>query len=163
MELVYLLLGSNLGDRNAYLIEARQLLEKTVGRQTRQSSVYETQSWGVENLPDYLNQVLEIETDLLPTTILEKTQEIEKKLHRERTNKWHSRTIDIDILFFGNAIINLPELKIPHPELQNRLFTLAPLEELIPDFVHPVLKKNVRQLKQEVNKQLLVTKYLFTD
>jgi len=159
MQLVYFLLGSNLGDRNKYLKEASQLLEQTVGRKTRSSSVYETQSWGVANLPDYLNQVIEMETNLLPEFILEKTQAIEEKLHRQRTNKWQSRTIDIDILFYNKVILNLPKLKIPHPELQNRMFTLAPLDELIPDFVHPILKKTVHQLKQEVNDGLLVKKH----
>ncbi len=158
METVYFLLGSNLGDRNSYLNEAKKLLIKTVGREVRSSAVYETQSWGVANLPDYLNQVIEMETDFLPLFILEKTQDIEEKLHRERTNKWHSRTIDIDILFFGKTIINLPELKVPHPELQNRLFTLVPLDELIPDFVHPVLNKTIHELKQHVTDGLLVTK-----
>jgi len=160
MQLVYFLLGSNLGDRNKYLKEASQLLEQTVGRKTRSSSVYETQSWGVVNLPDYLNQVIEMETNLLPEFILEKTQAIEEKLHRQRTNKWQSRTIDIDILFYDKVILNLPKLKIPHPELQNRMFTLAPLDELIPDFVHPILKKTVHQLKQEVNDGLLVKKQM---
>ncbi len=160
MQLVYFLLGSNLGDRNKYLKEASQLLEQTVGRKTRSSSVYETQSWGVVNLPDYLNQVIEMETNLLPEFILEKTQAIEEKLHRQRTNKWQSRTIDIDILFYDKVILNLPKLKIPHPELQNRMFTLAPLDELIPDFVHPILKKTVHQLKQEVNDGLLAKKHM---
>ena len=160
MQLVYFLLGSNLGDRNKYLKEASQLLEQTVGRKTRSSSVYETQSWGVANLPDYLNQVIEMETNLLPEFILEKTQAIEEKLHRQRTNKWQSRTIDIDILFYDKVTLNLPKLKIPHPELQNRMFTLAPLDELIPDFVHPILKKTVHQLKQEVNDGLLAKKHM---
>ena len=159
MELVYFLLGSNLGDRNTYLKEARQQLQNTVGKIIRISSVYETESWGVANLPDYLNQVVEVETNLLPAVILEKIQFIEQNLQRERTIKWVSRTIDVDILFYGEAIIDLPQLKIPHPELQNRLFTLTPLEELIPGFVHPVLKKTIKQLKQDVNDNLLVTKY----
>ena len=159
MQTVYLLLGSNLGDRNTYIKEASVLLELLVGKINRSSSIYETQSWGVENLPDYLNQVLEIETNLAPEIILEKTQIIEEKLLRERTNKWHSRTIDIDILFYGFAIIDTNQLKIPHPEIQNRLFTLVPLNELIPDFVHPVLKKTIYKLKQEVNDNLLVKKY----
>ncbi|MVN22301.1 2-amino-4-hydroxy-6-hydroxymethyldihydropteridine diphosphokinase [Mucilaginibacter arboris] len=163
MELVYFLLGSNLGDRNWYLKEACRLLEKTVGRMVRSSAVYETQSWGVSDLPDYLNMVVEMETSLLPTVVLKKTQEIEEKLHRERTKKWHSRTIDVDILFFGKVIVNLPELKIPHPELHNRLFTLVPLDELIPDFIHPVLHKTVHSLKQEVNDGLLVKKYKLTN
>ncbi len=160
MELVYFLLGSNLGDRNTYLKEARQQLQNTVGKITRVSSVYETESWGVADLPDYLNQVVEVETNLLPIVILEKLQFIEQNLHRERTIRWLSRTIDVDILFYGEAIIDLPQLKIPHPELQNRLFTLTPLEELIPGFVHPVLKKTINQLKQDVHDNLSVTKYV---
>lgn len=159
MELVYFLLGSNLGDRNMYLKEARKLLEETVGKERRCSSVYETQSWGVADLPDYLNQVIEMETYLEPIIILQKTQVIEEKLHRERTKKWDSRTIDIDILFYSNVIINLTKLKIPHPQLHNRLFTLAPLDELIPEFVHPVLKKTINQLKQDVDDGLLVKEY----
>ncbi len=161
MELVYFLLGSNLGDRNNYLKEARLQLQCAIGEISRTSAVYETESWGVAGLPDYLNQVVEIATNLLPESILIKTQFIEEKLHRERTIKWHSRTIDIDILFFGEAIVNLPELKIPHPQLQNRLFTLAPLDELIPDFVHPGLRKTIHELKQEIKDDLLVKIYAY--
>jgi len=163
MELVYFLLGSNLGDRNAYLKEARKLLEQSVGKEIRSSSIYETQSWGVADLPDYLNQVIEMETKLQPEVVLKKTQAIEEKLHRERTKKWDSRTIDIDILFYGEVIINLTELKIPHPQLHNRLFTLVPLDELIPDFIHPVLKKSIHRLKQDVNDGLFVKKYTLTN
>lgn len=163
MEFVYLLLGSNLGDRIGLLKEARLQLLHSIGSIIRSSSVYETQSWGIANQPDYLNQVLEMQTNLLPEVILKKTQSIEENLHRERTKKWDSRTIDIDILLFGKTIINLPELKIPHPELQNRLFTLIPLEELIPDFIHPVLNKTTKELRQEVNDNLLVTKYGISD
>lgn len=160
MQTLYLLLGSNLGDRNTYIKEACMLLELLVGKIKRSSSIYETQSWGVENLPDYLNQVLEMETDFEPEIILKNTQIIEEKLLRERTNKWYSRTIDIDILFYGSTIINSNQLKIPHPEIQNRLFTLVPLDELIPDYIHPVLKKTIHKLKQEVNDNLLVKKYI---
>jgi 2-amino-4-hydroxy-6-hydroxymethyldihydropteridine diphosphokinase len=163
MELVYFLLGSNLGDRNMLLKEARGLLNESVGKEIRSSSVFETESWGVADLPDYLNQVIEMETSLEPEAVLEKTQAIEEKLHRERTKKWDSRTMDIDILFFGERIINSPDLKIPHPELHKRLFTLAPLEELVPDFVHPILNKTIQQLKQDVDDGLLVKKYTATN
>ncbi len=163
MQLVYFLLGSNLGDRNEYLKEALLHLQNDVGEILRVSSVYETQSWGLENLPDYLNQVAEIETSVLPQEILEKTQAIEEMLHRQRTKKWDSRTIDIDVLFFGNSVVDLPGLKIPHPQIQNRLFTLVPLIELIPDFIHPVLKKTIQELRQEVKDGLLVKKYTFTN
>lgn len=161
MQTVYLLLGSNLGDRNAYLKEALQQLEKSVGRVIRTSSVYETQSWGVANQPDYLNQVVEMETLFLPDKILEKTQYIEENLYRERTKKWDSRTIDIDVLFYGTEIIDLPNLKIPHLQIQNRLFTLVPLNELIPNFVHPILNKTIQELRQEVSDELLVKKIAF--
>lgn len=161
MQKIYLLLGSNLGDRNRYLKEALQHLKNDVGRIVRVSSVYETQSWGVADLPDYLNQVVEMETLFLPQEILKKTQLIEEMLHRQRTKKWHSRTIDIDVLFFGNLVVDLPGLKIPHPQIQNRLFTLVPLNELIPNFIHPVLKKTIKELQQEVNDDLLVKKYTF--
>jgi 2-amino-4-hydroxy-6-hydroxymethyldihydropteridine diphosphokinase len=163
MELVYFLLGSNLGDRNMLLKEARGLLAGSVGKEIRSSSVFETQSWGVADLPDYLNQVIEMETNLQPEAVLEKTQAIEEKLHRERTKKWDSRTMDIDILFFGERILNSPNLKIPHPELHKRLFTLAPLEELVPDFVHPILNKTIQKLKQDVDDGLLVKKYTATN
>ncbi|MGI4750922.1 MAG: 2-amino-4-hydroxy-6-hydroxymethyldihydropteridine diphosphokinase [Janthinobacterium lividum] len=161
MQKVYLLLGSNLGDRNEYLKEALQHLKNDVGRIVRVSSVYETQSWGVADLPDYLNQVVEMETLFLPQEILKKTQFIEEILHRERTKKWDSRTIDIDVLFFGTEVIDLPQLKIPHPQIQNRLFTLVPLNELIPNFMHPVLKKTIHELRQEVQDDLPVKKFAF--
>ncbi|RYE18479.1 MAG: 2-amino-4-hydroxy-6-hydroxymethyldihydropteridine diphosphokinase [Sphingobacteriaceae bacterium] len=163
MQTVYLLLGSNLGDRKTYLKEALLQLEENVGRIIRTSSVYETQSWGVAGQPDYLNQVVEIETLFLPDQILKKTQSIEENLLRERTKKWDSRTIDIDILFYGREIIDLPQLKIPHPQIQNRLFTLVPLNELIPNFMHPILNKTIQALRQEVNDGLLVKKIAFTN
>lgn len=162
MQSVYFLLGSNLGDRNRYLKEALQHLENDVGRLIRKSAVYETQSWGVSGLPDYLNQVVEMETLFLPHQILEKTQHIEEILHRQRTKKWDSRTIDIDVLFFGMEVIDLPQLKIPHPQIQNRLFTLVPLNELIPSFVHPVLKKTIQELRDNVQDDLPVKKLDFT-
>ncbi|WP_419800966.1 2-amino-4-hydroxy-6-hydroxymethyldihydropteridine diphosphokinase [Mucilaginibacter sp.] len=163
MQTVYFLLGSNLGDKKTYLKEALLQLEKNVGRTIRTSSIYETQSWGVTGQPDYLNQVVEMETLFLPDKILEKTQKIENFLHRERTKKWGSRTIDIDVLFFGKEIIDLPQLKIPHPQIQHRLFTLVPLNELIPDFVHPILNKTIQELRQEVGDGLLVKKIAFTN
>lgn len=159
MEDVYFLLGSNLGDRKTYLKEASVELQREVGKLLKRSSIYETESWGVEGLPHYLNQVIILQTVLQPMAILEKTKAIEENLKRERTNKWHSRTIDIDILFFGETILDSADLKIPHPELHNRLFTLAPLEELEPEFVHPILKKTMRELKRDVDDRLLVKKY----
>ncbi len=155
---VYLLLGSNLGDRVGYLEQATDLISKDVGAILRLSSIYETQSWGKTDEPDYLNQVIYLETDLPAGTILEKILGIENKMGRIRQVKWGSRIIDIDILFYGEHTINQPGLIIPHPELHHRLFTLAPLDELIPNFMHPVLGKQIFELKSELKSDLHVKK-----
>ena len=153
---VYLLLGSNLGDRISYLRQASRLIRETVAAVIQASSVYETQSWGKTDEPDYLNQVLYIETDLHPGLLLEKLLDIETIMGRKREVKWGSRIIDIDILFYGDQKINEPNLVVPHPELHNRMFTLAPLNEIAPDFVHPVLQKKISDLKSELKSDLTV-------
>ena len=153
---VYLLLGSNLGDRISYLRQASRLIAETVATVIQASSVYETQSWGKTDEPDYLNEVLYIETDLHPDLLLEKLLGIETIMGRKREVKWGSRIIDIDILFYGDQTINEPQLVVPHPELHNRMFTLAPLNEIAPDFVHPVLQKKISDLKSELKSDLTV-------
>ena len=153
---VYLLLGSNLGDRISYLRQASRLIGETVATVIQASSVYETQSWGKTDEPDYLNQVLYIETDLHPGLLLEKLLGLETIIGRKREVKWGSRIIDIDILFYGDQTINEPQLVVPHPELHNRMFTLAPLNEIAPDFVHPVLQKKISDLKSELKSDLTV-------
>ncbi|HEY9197582.1 MAG TPA: 2-amino-4-hydroxy-6-hydroxymethyldihydropteridine diphosphokinase [Mucilaginibacter sp.] len=155
---VFLLLGSNLGDRKWFLQQAINHIRGTVGPVVKTSSVYETQSWGKTDAPDYLNQVLQVQTVLSAREVLTIILNIELLLGRKREEKWGSRTIDIDILFYGDALINEPELKIPHPELQKRRFTLEPLAEIAPDFVHPVIKKNILQLKNELIDKLVVKK-----
>jgi len=158
MRKVFLLLGSNLGNRHAYLQQAAAAISKQVGQVTKTSAVYETQSWGKTNEPDYLNQVLLLQTDIAPHAVLEKILQIEASLGRLRKEKWGSRTIDIDILFYDDEIINEPALIIPHPELQNRRFTLEPLAEIAPDKIHPIFKKNMLQLKNELRDCLIVKK-----
>jgi len=155
---VFLLLGSNLGDRKWFLQQAINHIRGAVGPVVKTSSVYETQSWGKTDAPDYLNQVLQVQTALSAREVLTIILNIELLLGRKREEKWGSRTIDIDILFYGDALINEPELKIPHPELQKRRFTLEPLAEIAPDFVHPVIKKNILQLKNELIDKLVVKK-----
>ena len=155
---VFLLLGSNLGDRYLYLNEAIARIESDIAPVMKASSVYETQSWGKMDAPDYLNQVVEVQTDLPAHIILEKVLNIENILGRQRKEKWGSRTIDIDILFYGNAIIDEPGLHIPHPELHKRQFTLDPLAEIASDFVHPVIKRNIKELKNELKDGLIVKK-----
>jgi 2-amino-4-hydroxy-6-hydroxymethyldihydropteridine diphosphokinase len=155
---VFLLLGSNLGDRQLFLQQAIQHIEADVAAVVKQSSVYETQSWGKTDLPDYLNQVIQLKTNLPANNVLDKILAIETKLGRRRDEKWGSRTIDIDILFYGSAIINEPGLQVPHPELHNRRFTLEPLAEIAPDLVHPVLNKTSLQLKNMLSDSLIVKK-----
>ncbi|WDF80145.1 2-amino-4-hydroxy-6-hydroxymethyldihydropteridine diphosphokinase [Mucilaginibacter sp. KACC 22773] len=155
---VFLLLGSNLGNRKLLLNEAIERIEAAVGPVLQASSVYETQSWGKTEAPDYLNQVLLLQTDLKAREVLGKILAIELLMGRRREEKWGSRTIDIDILFYGDAIIDEPDLKIPHPEMHKRRFTLAPLAELVPEFEHPLIKKNILQLKNELIDDLVVKK-----
>jgi len=158
MHEVFLLLGSNLGNRQLFLKQAIEHIETEIAPLSKISSVYETQSWGKTDLPDYLNQVVVLLTDLPPQIILQKILNIELKLGRKREEKWGSRTIDIDILFYDDQIISQPGLVIPHPELQKRRFTLDPLAEIAPEWVHPSLKKNILQLKTELIDELNVKK-----
>ena len=158
MHSVFLLLGSNLGDRHLFMAQAIQHIEKDIAPVVQTSSVYETQSWGKTGAPDYLNQVIMLKTALPAQTILKIVLNIEKILGRRREEKWGPRTIDIDILFYDDNIINEPGLHIPHPELHNRGFTLAPLAEIAPGLVHPVFNKNILQLKSELKDSLIVKK-----
>ncbi len=155
---VFLLLGSNLGDRQLYLQKAIKHIETEIAPVVKMSSVFETQSWGKSDAPDYLNQVIQLKTTLTPQVILEKILNIESVLGRKRMEKWGSRIIDIDILFYGSAIITTPDLNIPHPELHKRRFTLEPLVEIAPDFIHPVFNKSIFQLKNELKDNLIVKK-----
>lgn len=155
--LAYLSLGTNLGDRNRFLQEARGLLEDTNTRIIAHSSVYETEPWGNDGQPAYLNQVVAVHTVLSPVNLLNHILSVEIKLGRVRTERWGSRTIDIDILYFGEDVIEQQFLQIPHPRLHLRNFTLYPLAELAPDYTHPVLKKTNRQLLAESTDPLKVS------
>lgn len=158
---VFLLLGSNLGTRELFLQQAIESISVQVAPVQLASSVYETQSWGKTDEPDYLNQVLMLQTDLSAQDVLEKILGIELQMGRKREVKWGSRIIDIDILFCGNAVIHEFNLVVPHPELYKRSFTLIPLAEIAPDFIHPVFKKNILQLKDELKDNLIVKKHIF--
>jgi len=145
----YLLLGSNQGDREYFLNEATQRISQLAGEVIKKSAVYETAAWGLEDQAAFLNQVVQISTPLSPADLLTQINKIEKELGRVREVKWAARVIDIDILYYGDVILQTENLVIPHPHLHERRFTLVPLVELAPDFVHPVL--------QQTNKDLLTT------
>ncbi len=143
---LYILLGANLGDRLQTFAEARMLLFERVGPIVCQSALYETAPWGVTDQPSYLNQVLQLSTDLTPKMMLTQTQAIEQQLGRVRLEKWGSRIIDIDLLYYGQFILQSETLTLPHPLLHERRFTLVPLCEIAPDFLHPVLRQTNEQL-----------------
>ena len=143
---VYLLLGSNLGDRLQVMQSARGLIQKEIGQIKAESSVYETAPWGVLDQPAFLNQVVQLQTLLEPEEVLRIILEIEHELGRVRYERWGARVIDIDILYFQDLILDSSRLTIPHPRLHERRFTLTPLAEIAPGFIHPVLNKSSVQL-----------------
>lgn len=149
---LYLALGTNLGDREANLQAARDALAARV-RLIRESSIYETPPWGYIDQPEFLNQVVEVDSVLKPLPLLHFLKEIEAEMGREATFRNGPRLIDLDILFYGQAIIDGQVLKVPHPRLQERAFVLVPLDQIAPDFVHPVLKKTIHGLLQGVNRE----------
>lgn len=154
---VFLLLGSNMGDRLANLEKTQEGLGKSTSI-VGTSSVYETEAWGLTNQAPFLNQVLQIRTELTSRELLILIQEVEKQAGRVRFEKWGPRIIDIDILFIEDEIHTESDLKIPHPEIQNRRFTLVPLAELAPNFKHPVLNINMIQMLSFCKDDLTVKK-----
>lgn len=146
----YLLLGSNLGDRETNLQKGLELISNDKCTILQTSSIYESEPWGYTDPNPYYNLVAEFETSLLPEQLLENCLRAENRLGRTRNSKeFEAREIDIDILFYGNTILNTEKLTVPHPRIQLRKFVLVPLAELCPDFVHPVLAKTMVQLLLE--------------
>lgn len=146
MNEVYLQLGSNIGNSKKQLSSARKYLGERIGRITGKSSLYQTAAWGNPDQPDFINQVIIVETLLPAKECIKKILDIESIMGRVRTIKNAPRIIDIDVLFFNNDIINFDELIVPHPALHNRLFVLIPLNELTPNFVHPLLNQTIHHL-----------------
>jgi 2-amino-4-hydroxy-6-hydroxymethyldihydropteridine diphosphokinase len=155
MKTVYLSLGSNSGDRDVMLARALERLPSEDIRVVRASAVYETEPRDFSEQPWFLNQIVEIETSLFPRQLLSRLQKIELGLGRVREREqWKGpRTIDIDILFYGNAIVSTPGLEIPHPRLTDRRFVLEPLAELAPEFRHPRTRQTVKELLATVSNQ----------
>ena len=146
MNRTYLLLGSNIGNSQKQLSKAILNIEKKIGTIKRRSGIYQTAAWGKTDQPDFLNQVIIVETILDPAKTMQTILAIEKKMGRIRTQKNAPRIIDIDILFFDKMVIDEKDLVVPHPAIQIRRFVLIPLNELSPNFIHPVLKKTNHQL-----------------
>ncbi len=147
---VFIAIGSNLGDREENIIDAINLLIANGVDVKNISSIIETKPYGNVKQPDFLNCVVDAYTALPPRMLLETLKAIEKQLGRTRTIHWGPRTIDLDIIFYDELVIDTSDLKIPHPDMQNRLFVLEPLNQLAPNFVHPVLNKTVRELLVEL-------------
>ena len=153
MKIVYLSLGSNVGDRDKLLARTLERLASDDIRVVRISSVYETEPRDVPDQPWFLNQVVEIETSLFPKQLLARLQKIEIGIGRVRMEARGPRTVDIDILFYGDAIVSTPGLEIPHPRVADRRFVLEPLAELVPEFRHPRTRQTVREMLAAVRHQ----------
>jgi 2-amino-4-hydroxy-6-hydroxymethyldihydropteridine diphosphokinase len=158
MNKAYLLTGGNEGDRYLNMQQARTNIELICGQILQVSALYETAPWGKTDQADFLNQVLLLETNLPPRALLEAILSIEEKGGRIRTIKNAPRTIDIDILFYNQLVLNEPGLTIPHPRISERRFVLEPLNEISPAFRHPVLGKTIHELLLECTDELVVKK-----
>lgn len=161
MNKAYLLIGSNEGNRLLLLRQATEQLASEAGNIEARSSIYETASWGNEDLPNHLNQALIINTYLSATDLLRSVQAIENDLGRKRQDQWGLRTIDIDIIFFNDEVISHQNLSIPHPLLQERKFVLTPLQEIAGNYIHPIFNKTVSDLLLDCKDNLSVKKWIF--
>lgn len=164
MNKVYLLLGGNLGNKKANLLMACDYILASIGSIVKQSSIYETAPWGFNHDSSFLNQVLLVETDKQPHELLDELLSIEKLMGRTRENESYSaRTIDLDILFFNEEVINTKNLTIPHPRIHERNFVLMPLNEIAKEYVHPVFKEKVNTLLKDCSDKLSVVKYNYPE
>jgi 2-amino-4-hydroxy-6-hydroxymethyldihydropteridine diphosphokinase len=153
MAKVYIGFGSNLGDREGYIKRALSLMEKEGIHIEAISPIIETEPYGREDQPLFLNGVLKARTEIPPLKLLKILKKIEKETGRKQREKWGPREIDLDILFYDDLVLNTEELKIPHSDLHNRMFVLKPLVDLDPDFIHPILKKTIRELYEELREK----------
>lgn len=155
----YLLLGTNLGDRLENLKNAISHVEEEIGGVFAKSSVYETEAWGKTDQPGFLNQAIAVKSDLSPLQLLQTLLAIEQKMGRVRLERWGERLIDIDLIFYGDTVLSEGTvLQLPHPEMHNRRFVLAPLNEIAENFIHPVFKEKVSSILANLTDKLTVQK-----
>lgn len=159
MKEVYLLIGGNIGDRFFFLGEAQGLISQQCGQVTSSSAVYETAAWGKEDQPAFLNQVLVIQTALGPVELMAAILVIEQQMGRLRRERNGERNIDIDILYYENEVLELPELTIPHPRIYMRKFALIPLLELNATKIDPVHNKTIQALLEACPDSLEVRQF----
>ncbi|MCF8215018.1 MAG: 2-amino-4-hydroxy-6-hydroxymethyldihydropteridine diphosphokinase [Chitinophagaceae bacterium] len=159
MKEVYLLIGGNIGDRFFFLGEAQRLISQQCGQVTSSSAVYETAAWGKEDQPAFLNQVLVIQTALGPVELMAAILVIEQQMGRLRRERNGERNIDIDILYYENEVLELPELTIPHPRIYMRKFALIPLLELNATKIDPVHNKTIQALLEACPDSLEVRQF----
>ena len=142
----YVALGSNLGDKEANLRKALELLQERSVEVVKTSSFICTEPYGVTDQPQFLNGVCEVRTSLVPLALLHTLLEIEQEMGRVRLRHWGERNIDLDLLLYEDVVMDTEELKLPHPDMQNRDFVLLPLAEIAPKLVHPILQKSIEEL-----------------
>jgi len=157
--MIFLQIGSNIGDRYSNLMTCIKNIELFTGKIINKSKIYVSECWGVQNQRDYFNMVVAVKSIYNPFKVLKIISKIENDMGRIRKKKWDSRIIDIDILFFGKQIIKSKELIIPHEHLYKRMFVLRPLADIAPFFIHPELKKNIKQLIKECKDDNTVFEY----
>lgn len=160
MNIVYLQLGSNLGDRENFLRKARLRIEMQIGDITDISKIYETSPWRVDGQSNYLNQVLKVNTEFDANDVLNRLLRIEKNLGRKRIEKWGDRLIDIDIIFYNHDIIDTYSLSVPHKHMHERRFVLTPLMDIAYNYIHPKYKMTVAQLLIECDDSENVDEYV---
>ncbi len=146
----YIALGSNLGDKEKNLRRALELLQRRGMEIVRVSAFITTEPYGVTDQPQFLNAACCIRTQLLPQELLRTLLEVEREMGRVRLRRWGERNIDLDLLLYEDAVLDTPELRLPHPDMQNRDFVLLPMAEIAPDVCHPLLHKNMRRLCEEL-------------
>jgi 2-amino-4-hydroxy-6-hydroxymethyldihydropteridine diphosphokinase len=157
MQIAYLLTGGNRGDTSKYLHQAREAIGN-LGQIQSISAIYQTEAWGYTDQEPFLNQAIALETQLSASALLKAILEVEQSLGRVREEKYGPRTIDIDILLFGDQVISLPDLTVPHPQLPYRRFALQCLNDVAPGLVHPLLGKTILTLLEECTDSLTVHK-----